>query len=161
MGRKLLKFFKSAQFLSISLYLIMPWSSVYGVPVCDESKVIINSRYKPLVYQIEVADTYDSRRKGLMYRKYIALDHGMLFIFEKAKYVQMWMKNTELNLDIIFVNNSGIITQIIRNASPMSEKIYSSNIEVKYVLEFPSNGKDVSLIEVGNSIFHCSLSYNM
>ena len=131
------------------------------MPTCDVSKIIINSKYKPLIYHVEVADTPDSRRKGLMHRKHIAPDNGMLFIFERAQYVHMWMKNTELKLDIIFVNDNGIITQIIRNASPMSEKVYSSNVKVKYVLEFPSNGKDVSSIEIGNSILHCSLNHNM
>ena len=102
--------------------------------MCDEGKVIINSRYKPLVYHIEVADTYAVEKKPDVQE--VHRTSWNVIYFEKAQHVHMWMKNTEINLDIIFVNNSGIITQIIRNASPMSEKIYSSNVQVKYVLEF-------------------------
>ena len=158
MGRTLQRFLKASLSIFLLFHLFFPWTPAYVMPICDVSKIIINSKNKPLIYYVEVADTHDSRRKGLMFRKNMAIDHGMLFIFERAKYVNMWMKNTELKLDIIFASDDGIITQIVRNASPMSEKIYSSNSRVKYVLEFPSDGKDVASIEIGNSISHCSLN---
>ena len=157
MGLKNITFFKTSPFIIILLYLFSSWFGADSMPICDFSKIKIISKYGPLIYHVEIADTHERRQKGLMYRKHLASGHGMFFIFEKEKYVSMWMKNTEIPLDIIFINENGVITQIVRNATPMNEKVYYSDVKVKYVLEISSNGEDASVIGIGNSIVHCSL----
>ena len=161
MKRKHIKFVNASSVLLVMLYLSFLAIPATALPICDINKIKIISKNKSLIYHVEVADTDYSRRRGLMYRKHLAPDHGMLFIFKKTQYVHMWMKNTEIKLDIIFVNDNGVITQIIRNASPMSEQVHSSNMKVKFVLEFPSYGKDISSIEIGNSILHCALGNHL
>ena len=72
-------------------------------------------------FRVEVADTDAAREKGLMFRKSLAGDHGMLFDFKTAQPVAFWMKNTLIPLDMLFVGADGHIISIARDAAPMSE----------------------------------------
>ncbi|MEZ5731281.1 MAG: DUF192 domain-containing protein [Paracoccaceae bacterium] len=69
-------------------------------------------------FKIEIADTYNSRSLGLMYRKSLPLDAGMLFIYRSPQPVSFWMKNTLIPLDLLFIDENGKVTQIRRDARP-------------------------------------------
>jgi uncharacterized membrane protein (UPF0127 family) len=89
-------------------------------------------------FDVEVAENDEDRKQGLMYRKSMAQNQGMLFIFEKADIQYFWMKNTLLSLDIIFVDEGGKVVQVAHNAQPCFEKhcdLYSSMKLARYVLE--------------------------
>src|SRR3990172_4405307 len=75
---------------------------------------------KEINYQIEIADTDETRRRGLMYRMEMATNQGMLLDFGSAQKVAIWMKNTYLPLDIIYIDTAGIITKIVPDAVPHS-----------------------------------------
>lgn len=85
--------------------------------------------------KVEIADTPAKREIGLMYRKRLAPDAGMIFIFPKALPVRFWMKNTEIPLDMIFANGEGRIIGIVTNAAPYSERLLAVEGNSKYVLE--------------------------
>lgn len=85
--------------------------------------------------KVEVADTSTTRQIGLMYRKHLASDAGMLFIFPKALPVRFWMKNTEIPLDMIFADGKRRIIGIVANAAPYSESLLAVEGDSKYVLE--------------------------
>lgn len=85
--------------------------------------------------EVEVADTPDKRETGLMNRDSMAADTGMLFEFGEARPVSMWMKNTLIPLDMIFMDENGVIVNIAENARPLSLDIIPSNGAVHYVLE--------------------------
>jgi uncharacterized membrane protein (UPF0127 family) len=70
-----------------------------------------------------------------MYRKSMPQNHGMLFIFEKPRIISMWMKNTHIPLDMLFVDKNGIIRHIHENAKPFDETIISSVVPVSFVIE--------------------------
>ena len=70
---------------------------------------------------LEVADTYESRAFGLMGRHYMEMDKGMLFLYEKPSIVSMWMLNTYIDLDIIFLRNNKVVS-IIKNVKPCFEE---------------------------------------
>lgn len=84
---------------------------------------------------IEVADDNQKRARGLMYRKSIPENGGMLFIHEKEEIQHFWMKNTYIPLDIIFVNREKIIVTVHPNTSPMKEWSYASTEPALYVVE--------------------------
>lgn len=85
--------------------------------------------------EIEVADDDQKRARGLMYRKSIPENGGMLFKHEREQIQSFWMKNTYIPLDIIFVNNEKEIVTIHPNTSPMKEWSYASTEPALYVVE--------------------------
>lgn len=75
---------------------------------------------------VEIADTNEKRMHGLMYRTELADNEGMLFLFPVQKRISMWMANTPLSLDMIFINGQGEIQEIVENAVPFShDEVYS------------------------------------
>lgn len=87
-------------------------------------------------FQVEVMRTDAERERGLMYRRDLAPDRGMLFQFDKEDRIFMWMKNTYLPLDMVFVGKDGRIVSIARDAEPLSERIISSGEPATSVVEF-------------------------
>ncbi len=86
-------------------------------------------------FTVELALNDAQREHGLMFRKSRPADHGMLFDFGASRPVMMWMENTPLPLDMLFLDENGIVTHIQENAVPYSEAIIDSEQPVKYVIE--------------------------
>lgn len=86
-------------------------------------------------FQVELADTPAARSKGLMFRRAMPADRGMLFDFHQVTPVMMWMKNTYIPLDMVFVSREGVVTSVAADAVPMSEEIISSGQPVYAVVE--------------------------
>lgn len=87
------------------------------------------------VFNVEIARTTEERERGLMFRKELPDGQGMLFDFSPQQEVSMWMKNTYVSLDMIFIQADGRILRIAENTKPLSERIISSGGPVKAVLE--------------------------
>jgi uncharacterized membrane protein (UPF0127 family) len=86
-------------------------------------------------FTVEVMRTPEQLAKGLMFRRYMPDDRGMLFDFQAEQPVQFWMKNTYLPLDMIFISKAGKIVSVKENAEPLSEKLIPSGAPVVAVLE--------------------------
>jgi uncharacterized membrane protein (UPF0127 family) len=84
---------------------------------------------------VEIADTDAEREKGLMFRKEVPPDRGMLFDFQTPRTVAFWMKNTLIPLDIIYIRTDGTVLSIARNTTPLSEAPIPSGGPVVGVLE--------------------------
>ena len=87
-----------------------------------------------LLSNMEIADNYSKRKKGLMYRDNIEKDFGMLFIWDKEEIQCIWMKNTSIPLSIAFIEEKGVILDIY-NLYPFSTLSVCSSDKVKYALE--------------------------
>ncbi len=81
---------------------------------------------------VEVADNEGKQVTGLMNRKIMDENHGMLFLFDEAREVNMWMKDTYIPLDMVFIKSDNTILKIVSNAVPMSLKTIASEEKVKY-----------------------------
>ena len=118
----------------------------------SEKLEIVSSAGKTHTFLIEVASTDGQRQQGLMFRKSMGDDRGMLFDFKEDRDVMMWMKNTFIPLDMLFISKSGKITHIHPNAVPHSEDIISSNGSVRYVLELNGGAAKKLGIAVGDTV---------
>jgi uncharacterized protein len=87
------------------------------------------------VINVAIANTPAARELGLMYRKHLAENAGMIFVFPAPDRLSFWMKNTEIPLDMIFADGTGKIVGIVENAEPFSEKPLGVGGDSLYVLE--------------------------
>jgi len=104
--------------------------------------------------EVEIAETAAQRSLGLQYRRQLPPNSGMLFDFGKVGSVTMWMKNTPLSLDMLFVDQSGKIVQIEKATKPYSLDFISSKRPVKAVLELPAGTSDRLEIRTGDFLRH-------
>ena len=87
------------------------------------------------VFSVEIAVTDEERARGLMYRRSVPESYGMLFDFKRDQEVTMWMRNTYVSLDMIFIQSDGRIRRIAENTETESDKIIPSGGQVRAVLE--------------------------
>src|ERR1700728_3230598 len=106
------------------------------------------------VFSVEMATTEDEQHTGLMYRKELAEGKGMLFDFTPEQEVSMWMKNTCISLDMIFIRADGRILRIAENTDPLSTKIIPSNGLCKGVLEVIAGTAQKYGIKPGDRVGH-------
>ncbi|MBK5958360.1 hypothetical protein CCR97_09060 [Rhodoplanes elegans] len=106
------------------------------------------------VFSVEVATTDAERAQGLMHRKELPEGTGMLFDFKRDEPVAMWMKNTYVSLDMIFITADGRIHRIAENTTPMSERIIPSGGPVRGVLEVVAGTAKKLGIAPGDRIGH-------
>jgi uncharacterized protein len=84
---------------------------------------------------VEVADNDRTRTRGLMFRKAMANDHGMIFVFEEKDIHSFWMHNTCIPLDMLYLDEDGVIVGIEENTPTMSDETFDVGCPSKYVLE--------------------------
>ena len=106
------------------------------------------------VFSVEMATTEEEKQTGLMYRKELADGKGMLFDFKPEQEVSMWMKNTYVSLDMIFIRADGRILRIAENTEPLSTKIISSGGLAKGVLEVIAGTAQKYGIQPGDRVAH-------
>ena len=80
--------------------------------IFSNEKIDVSIYNKNITFNVEVAKTIEERRTGLMYRKKLLNNEGMLFIFPREKIIQLWMKNTYIPLDVIFISENKVIVDI-------------------------------------------------
>ena len=105
-------------------------------------------------FSVELALTPDEHAQGLMYRREMADDAGMLFIFDDNRPRHFWMRNTFIPLDIIFIQANGRIVNIVENAEPQTETLRSSKGAAVAVLEINGGLARKLGIRRGNVVKH-------
>ncbi len=104
--------------------------------------------------EVEIADTPKSREIGLMNREELAEGAGMLFDFHESRPVSMWMKNTLIPLDMVFIDKAGTVVRVARNAKPHSLEVIPSGKPVRYVLEINGGAAATYGVKAGDRIEH-------
>ena len=123
-------------------------------PVHKQTLLIRNQYDESYHFKIEIADTKEERQKGLMFRESIPEDYGMLFLFEEPIVVNMWMKNTLIPLDMVFIDEKGVIVNIIENTVPHSLLPLSSEQKVIAVLEVKAGTVQNLSFQKGDEVFY-------
>jgi uncharacterized membrane protein (UPF0127 family) len=106
------------------------------------------------VFSVEMATTEEEKTTGLMYRKHLPDGQGMLFDFSPAQQVSMWMKNTYISLDMIFIGPDGRVLRIAENTEPLSTRIIPSRGLAKGVLEVIAGTAKKYGIAPGDQVAH-------
>ena len=122
------------------------------LPVSERQELVIVTDAGEKRFQVELADEPEEQRTGLMFRREMAPDEGMLFDFQTVRDVTMWMRNTYLPLDMIFIREDGTIHTIARRTTPLSERTISSGGPVRYVLEVNAGVSDALGIAPGDQV---------
>jgi uncharacterized membrane protein (UPF0127 family) len=138
--------------------LLLLWPSAYAR--ADDAGL---SKIEPLsiategdaaLFTVEIADTDFLRERGLMFRQRIPPDRGMLFDFGQPRPVAMWMKNTYISLDMLFIRSDGTIAYIAENTVPKSLDTIGVNEPILAVLELAGGSAKRLGIRAGDTVFH-------
>ncbi len=105
-------------------------------------------------FTVELADEPAERRQGLMFRRSMGPDHGMLFLYDQPQRVAMWMKNTFIPLDILFLQQDGVVINIARDAEPGSLSQIASKGRVLGALELNAGTSERLGLKPGDQVLH-------
>jgi uncharacterized protein len=117
-----------------------------------EKLVIVGHGGAEHVFSVEMATTEDQQTVGEMFRKSVAPDEGMLFDWGFPRPSQMWMRNTLVSLDMVFINADGTIRSIAENATPRSLAVIDSRGPVRATLEIAAGTTAKLDIRVGDTV---------
>ena len=158
-----------ARGLALAMALVVGGPAVAQIPRQDPKACVGQPELKPLEplqirtdrgvqsFQVEIADTPRKREYGLMCRKALAPDRGMLFLFPQAGPQSFWMRNTLIPLDIVYIGEDGKVVSISRNARPLDERPLPSAGPAKYVLEVAAGRAAQIGLLPGDRVLHRAL----
>jgi len=130
--------------------------SLAGVSIAacrPQPRVTISTQQgRQLTFTVEVADTPSERELGLQFRRELAPDHGMLFIFPSEREQSFWMKNTPIALDMIFINKDQKIVGIVEETVPFSLDPRRVSAPSQFVLEINGGVSRRYTIQPGDTV---------
>ena len=103
-------------------------------------------------FEVEIADDPQERARGLMFRREMADEHGMLFDFKQEQPASFWMENTYIPLDMLFIKADGTVESIAERTTPLSQRSVPSQGRVRYVLEINGGLSDELGIGPGDRV---------
>jgi len=123
----------------------------------DADALILKTDTGEHAYTVELAITDAARAKGLMFRRNMPPTHGMLFIYDVPQRIGMWMRNTYIPLDMIFIDEAGRVHRVETHTEPFSTDLISSGGEVVAVLELNAGQADKIGLKPGDEVIHPAL----
>jgi uncharacterized membrane protein (UPF0127 family) len=140
--------------LALATLVSLPARALESLQQFPSSVLTIQTHKGAEWFTVWIADTPERSEQGLMFLQWLPTDQGMLFPQDAPRVMHMWMKNTLIPLDMLFIDAKGHIVAIHERATPRSEDIISSPTAVKAVLEL-AGGECATLgIRVGDQVRH-------
>ena len=136
------------------LFAALVFATAPAMAATKTERLVIETAKGEQVFKVEVVREEKERNRGLMYRKHLADNRGMLFHYDPAQDVAFWMKNTYIPLDIIFIGADGTIITIAANTTPLSLDRIPSNGVTRGVLEINGGFAEKLGIKVGDRVRH-------
>ena len=134
------------------LVLLLTWSASAHAQLLQPLTIVTASGRH--TFEVELADNDASRAQGLMYRRSLTPDRGMLFDFKRVEPISMWMQNTYVSLDMLFIRPDGTIARVATNAEPLSTRTIPSGEPVLAVLEVVAGTAARLGIKPGDKVEH-------
>lgn len=133
----------------------MPWG---GGLATSTGTLVLKTTTGDHNFTIEVATTDQERALGLMFRRSLPENSGMLFIYDPPQSATMWMKNTLIPLDMVFISAEGKVHRIESNTEPFSTTVIPSEGEVVGVLELNAGEADKIGLKRGDKVVYPGLA---
>ncbi len=135
--------------------LLQPFhAAALEAPLSKIEPLTVATEVDAFMFTVEIADTEPLRTRGLMFRQRLPEDRGMLFDFETPRPVSMWMKNTLIPLDMLFIREDGTIAYIAENTVPQSLDTIGISEPVLAVLELAGGTAKKRGIRAGDKVYH-------
>jgi len=147
-----MKFLSLFRLLSLAMCLMV--SHAFAVEPAKIEPVSIVTESSAALFSAEIADTDELRARGLMFRHKLPPDQAMLFDFGAPRPAAMWMKNTYISLDMLFVRADGTIAAVAENTEPLSLQIISVQEPVKGVVELAAGTAKKLGIKRDDKVYH-------
>lgn len=129
---------------TLALLMVAVWVAAAGAvpsakaaeePAFPVSPLTVETARGRFQFMVEIAETPSTWKQGLQKRRQMPQDAGMLFNYHQPREVSMWMKDTLISLDMVFIDERGVIVNIAENTQPLSHETLSSRGPVLAVLE--------------------------
>jgi len=125
-----------------------------GVMAAGKGTVVFETDSGPHSYVVELATTNSERALGLMFRRTLPETNGMLFLYDPPQPIAMWMKNTYISLDMVFISADGTVHRIQANTEPFSTDVIPSGGDVVGVLELNAGEADKIGLKPGDRVIY-------
>ena len=141
-----------------ALALLLFVAPTLAVAQCREDAVFLKGEFGQARFSVEIADDDAERALGLMHRTEMASAAGMLFVYERPQSLSFWMRNTLIELDMLFIDPQGVIKHIHHRAQPLDETPILGGRDLTHVLEINGGKAEQLGIQVGDVIRHPSFA---
>ena len=123
-----------------------------GDEVFKHANLKIETQSGPVLLDVEVAGNEAERQHGLMFRRHLPENQGMIFLFDREREITMWMKNTYIPLDMVFIGDDWRVVHIARDAEPLSTDVISSVQPASRVLEIAGGQASKLGLKTGDAV---------
>ncbi len=131
---------------------LMALGPAFGDAFFKHGSLKIETKNGPVVLDVEIAATDPARQHGLMFRRELPANRGMIFLFDGEQQISMWMKNTYIPLDMVFIGDDWRIVHIAHDAEPLSTDIIASVHPASRVLEIAGGEAEQLGIAAGDAL---------
>lgn len=125
---------------------------------CDENAVYLKGDWGQARFSVEIADDAEERARGLMHRSEMASAAGMLFVYPHPQSLSFWMRNTLIELDMLFIDPTGVVQHVHHRAQPLDETPVFGGRDLTHVLEINGGLSEKLGIDTGTVLKHSSFS---
>ena len=140
--------------LAIALIMTMLPIAAGAVEPARLEPVVVETAEGRFTFTAEIADTPELRQRGLMFRHQLPEDRAMLFDWGEVQPISMWMRNTYVSLDMVFIAADGRVVRVAKSTEPLSDATIASGVPVAAVLEVVAGTADRIGLKPGDRVHH-------
>ncbi len=147
-------------YLVVPIFGAIPVDAQRNLVLFSKAPILIESGGKSHIFTVELALSRRQQMQGLMFRRQMAPDAGMLFVYRQEEPTAMWMKNTFVPLDMLFIGRDGVVKKIAERTVPLSEATITSGGPVVAVLELNAGTASRLGLKLGDKVIAAALGTN-